>query len=1141
MALLTQVAVGVACTMLSNFGGTFVTGANYLVDLIHQICGENGGTDEFRDACEDAAAALIAESDGTLDKRDLRGALEILSRADLKPGQVVPEMLGVTTGPQAADRLIELLTPELTRARRAAQQTWKVDHAERVLRTLSAKLWDRRQALASTADTFQNLVLTALGPDLQPTLLIESDADVNKFSNRAIPVVGREEEQSTLRRFVFGEDVDGPDGLPPHLTDTSFWRSKNPFQWMQLAGDGGQGKSRLALELCMQVRPYVKAGFLEFRDYPFDKWGSWQPLRPTLIVIDYVVGIEDKIGAMLRALAHRAQEGTLGQHPIRVLLLERRAWNDPGILDTGDAAAAVPSQTAYAPWYSSVRRENSSNDGTPTDRARFPVAPGAPTGLLELRALTPDQLTGIVRDIAQKLTQTALPLPGDAAIRRTLEKIDKQGRPLYAYFLAAALAAGEDTAGWGRDKLLEAQLIRERTKRWPTNGGPAPGFQEGSAAADLAVVATIVRKVGVAEEEISTDGADLKNASRLLGHDPAGPVDALHGLQPDILGEFYVLFELEGEDRHQRNRRGHVVDHAAAKWSTQTVEFLARCAQDFPNHPSLPDLLEAAARDPKSAPGLAFAGIGITYHLGMANAGRAFRFLHTLSARIDTSGDPTTWQSLAASLFNAALAHGNAGDFPAMEAARAEIREAAKAFPEDREIRLEVAKAAVNAAMHYGDANDFPAMEAARDEIREAAKAFPDDREIRLEVAKAAANAAHYYGAAKDFPAMEAARDEFREAAKTFPEDREIRLEVANAAVNATNHYGAAKDFPAMEDARDDIREAAKAFPEDREIRLRLAQAAVNAAFHYDAAKDFPAMEDARDEIRQVAKTFPEDREIRLRVAQAAVNAAIHYGDAKDFPAMEDARDEIREAAKAFPEDREIRLEVAKAAANAAHYYGAAKDFPAMEDARDEIREAAKTFPEDREIRLRVAQAAVNAAIHYGAAKDFPAMEAARDEIREAAKAFPEDREIRLTVAKAAANAAHHYGAANDFPAMEAARDEIREAAKAFPNDPEIRDQFLRSEAAAAIYYAESDTPEKALAAWQRLRPSAADHPADPSVTYWVAWAALAVCGVYKSQDDKEGFAEAAAFIAQAVGAFPDHEGIARVGTHFAERYPDGG
>lgn len=121
----------------------------------------------------------------------------------------------------------------------------------------------------------------------------------------------------------------------------------DPFRWLVLQAPGGAGKSRLALELCVSQCATWYAGFLPDSERNHD-WLRWQPLAPTLIVVDYATRDVAGTRALLHALASRTQpeEAYPLPCPVRVLLLIRnsddRALRDD-VIDRGDAVQALRS------------------------------------------------------------------------------------------------------------------------------------------------------------------------------------------------------------------------------------------------------------------------------------------------------------------------------------------------------------------------------------------------------------------------------------------------------------------------------------------------------------------------------------------------------------------------------------------------------------------------------------------------------------------------------------------------------------------------------------------------------------------------------------------------------------------------------
>jgi hypothetical protein len=88
-----------------------------------------------------------------------------------------------------------------------------------------------------------------------------------------------------------------------------------------MTGPGGSGKSRLALELCLERRDAWRAGFLsrdEIEDLSF--WQAWRPNRPTLLIADYAAAYAEVIGELARCLRAKT---TRPRFPVRLLLIDR--------------------------------------------------------------------------------------------------------------------------------------------------------------------------------------------------------------------------------------------------------------------------------------------------------------------------------------------------------------------------------------------------------------------------------------------------------------------------------------------------------------------------------------------------------------------------------------------------------------------------------------------------------------------------------------------------------------------------------------------------------------------------------------------------------------------------------------------------
>jgi tetratricopeptide (TPR) repeat protein len=155
------------------------------------------------------------------------------------------------------------------------------------------------------------------------------------FSSQSISLVGREEELEQLSKFC---DID------------------QNYSWWLITGSAGSGKSRLALELCDKYKKNGwDVGFLSRTQYDFT-WSDFTPEKNTLIVVDYVSNRTEVVSNVILDLSRRA----IGfNQVVRVLLLER---------DKGS-------------WWRQFSREESLSENSEILAEQYIVEPFGLTGL----------------------------------------------------------------------------------------------------------------------------------------------------------------------------------------------------------------------------------------------------------------------------------------------------------------------------------------------------------------------------------------------------------------------------------------------------------------------------------------------------------------------------------------------------------------------------------------------------------------------------------------------------------------------------------------------------------------------------------------------------------------------------------------
>lgn len=398
------------------------------------------------------------------------------------------------------------------------------------------------------------------------------------YGNQNIEILGRGDEQARLREFLFHVDED------------------NQFYWFQLAGVAGQGKSRLALDLIEEAtQKGWNAGFIS--DYWLNQlnahWEEWQPNMPQLIVLDYVVGRIDKLQPVFAHLRNKIQPIS---YPIRLLLLERQPWNQElgrrnGQFETPTNQSeefSIGKGSNRAEWFLSLA-ERPDGDDLSLKKARFKF------GVLTLEALDSNILVDIIERIVAAIPHSQLEILDQDTrelVKMQLEEIDISGSPLYAHFLAEELAAGIESQVWTRKNLLTAVLQRERMRWWASSNNKPPLLEEDTLASRLALLATMIgvfdsgsdramQLVGRFDPDVRHQAAVMTGQfSSNSFSKKVVPPEKIEGMQPDLLGEWYVLCCFKNEQTLKE------VANIAWQYSPEKMGgFINRLCEDFPSHP----------------------------------------------------------------------------------------------------------------------------------------------------------------------------------------------------------------------------------------------------------------------------------------------------------------------------------------------------------------------------------------------------------------------------------------------------------------------------------------------------------------------------------------------------------------------------
>ena len=361
-------------------------------------------------------------------------------------------------------------------------------------------------------------------------------------TSRAIPLVGREAELENLMRFASLE-------APPNI------------RVRVLVGQGGSGKTRLALELCDRLSAGGwNAGFVThqnltrfFKQHDAANWG-WQ--KPTLMVLDYVAAQAEVLTQWLKELQDRPS----AQHPLRILLLERHASAESG-------------------WFQRVFFSG----GLSNLNTRALLDPPVPVPIWALTQL-PDRLA-IVRSVLEHLAPGRLnQLDTGQSLSKQLEHAPWGNDPLYLAMAAIAMARAGNLSCLQLRRTDLALVVAghelNRLEIMATGRGLHPELLQ-----HLAACITLLQ--GQSREDVIEL---VRGEQQAIGFDnanaPAKVVSALHDVlnegqgiapvRPDLIGE--ALLASAWQEYPERRK---AIERLFPKHKKEVLETLIRLVQDF--------------------------------------------------------------------------------------------------------------------------------------------------------------------------------------------------------------------------------------------------------------------------------------------------------------------------------------------------------------------------------------------------------------------------------------------------------------------------------------------------------------------------------------------------------------------------------
>jgi len=440
-----------------------------------------------------------------------------------------------------------------------------------------------------------------------------------------------DEEQRRMYRYLPGSrwvSLTGRDQEFEHLR--AFLESDARLKWHLVVGSGGQGKSRLALELILYAHEQGwHAGFFR-RHTSYSDWHQWNPERDTLIVFDYASLQAETIRQALLALHEKTRQENCPR--LRVLLLERyldeRAqWFETLVAKDSSSDRAILELHYYQPPRLSADEWRPSAHAGIGALSGEMYAPLSPSRLFEtiqpyrLQPLQEDHFLQLMYEYYQRYGQPTQAVLEREQLRDALHALPEGDyRPLFAAFAAEAIATTGigDARRWNAQELVKWVLDRDHAQ-WQQRGIDPKH-------ANLVAFATVVG--GLSIEEATTLGEDHPRLfpdietefvqghyDALTAYTHSESNDRLVGILPDLLGELFILERLGnnyqlGAGLQRARRDTEQVVRLAWQYTRQTegaeqhpiTAFILRCAGDFPDHSSLETLLKIQPEEEEKNP-----------------------------------------------------------------------------------------------------------------------------------------------------------------------------------------------------------------------------------------------------------------------------------------------------------------------------------------------------------------------------------------------------------------------------------------------------------------------------------------------------------------------------------------------------------
>ena len=429
------------------------------------------------------------------------------------------------------------------------------------------------------------------------TQIRENSDDLKKVRLETFGINARNwrERKIGIEHFVFRQratDLTGRDSELEKLQQ--FLDTKEPVAWWQIAGDAGQGKSRLALDLILEVQEFWHAGFLRADDLSNTNWDTVAISRPTLIVIDYVAAPKKatQVSKALLKLIDRSKKSDAERlaYPVRILLLERKGYAFEGQENIGWFNVFISDARFKGDIKKTVYKDKDDKESTPLYLKPMPASK-----LVEI-AQSWTKTRGRPPLSDKQCEQLKKALAGRSEITdQGLPRNERAWRPLFTMLFAELLGSGKTLSIESQLGNLGKILEQERQEFWKDETGNKVVPSEKSTY--LACLATMIGELIPTHTYLHGSSGDFygirddsicQKTWLCLGRGiPERSPFELPFLarEPDLMGEYFVLETLGKDVKFGGKDASKILRDAWEINNVNLLGFMIRLIQDFKDHP----------------------------------------------------------------------------------------------------------------------------------------------------------------------------------------------------------------------------------------------------------------------------------------------------------------------------------------------------------------------------------------------------------------------------------------------------------------------------------------------------------------------------------------------------------------------------